>query len=87
MTDSLELNHEDVAIDRLSGRVRDLEAALQDLISESLQRDNRGPQPALQRAIKVLHPAALDAAPAAMPDADWTVVGGHFGRALGVVAH
>ena len=87
MTDSLELDHDDAVIERLCGRARDLETALQDLIGESLQRDNRGAQPALQRAIKVLHPAALDAAPAAMPDTDWTVVGRHFGRALGVVAH
>ncbi len=33
----------DEAVDRTCNRVRDLEAALKDLIDESLQRDNRGP--------------------------------------------
>jgi hypothetical protein len=74
------------AVDRLTDRVRALETALQDLIGESLQRHNRGPQPALQRAIAVLRPAAQNPAESARPEADWLALGQHFGRALGVVA-
>jgi hypothetical protein len=77
----------DVVANRLCERVRGLEVALKDLIDESLERDNHGPQPALQRAIAVLRPAAQAVAGAAMPETDWTVLGQHVSRALGVVAH
>ena len=91
MPDGLEREAPKIGCDgsraRLCVLVRDLETALQDLIGETLQRANRGPQPALQRAIAVLRPAAPGAPAAAMTASDWTVLGQHLCRALGVVAH
>jgi len=74
------------AVDRLCDRVRDLETALDDLIEESLRRDNRGPQPALQRAISALRPATRPADGRAIGDTDWLALGRELYDALGVVA-
>lgn len=58
----------------------------EDLIDESLQRDNRGPQPALQSAITVLRPVIENGARADTPEMDWAILGRKLYDALGFVA-